>query len=229
MPFLKVERKADDKDVWEKDGRGYYNTYYAPSLEDYFERGRSISWDDIIKGSGLKGYGELHQALLTSIWAIRPVFRREDLTQKLIAYTGNHEIWHPEIDAYNPPAKIAIYKSFKLLGKNEVIVFNRDDGPEDILRINDLTESEFVKKIGHGDWHIYSSDKEILFTITWDTFYFLIATNSDNIKKIIAANLFEGFLCDDTTEHGWEYEEGEIEKYLAIEAEQKRLDENSKS
>ncbi len=108
-------------------------------------------------------------------------------------------------------------------------MFNRDDSPKEILRINDLTESEFVKKIGHDDWHIYSSDKEILFTITWDTFYFLIATDSDNIKKIIAANLFEGFLCDDRTEHGWEYEEGEIEKYLAIEAEQKRLDENSKS
>ncbi len=103
MPFLKVERKADDKDVWEKDGRGYYNTYYAPSLEDYFERGRSISWDDIIKGSGLKGYGELHQALLTYIWAIRPVFRKEDLTEKLIAYTGSHEIWHPQIDVYTPP------------------------------------------------------------------------------------------------------------------------------
>ncbi len=57
MPFLKVERKADDKDIWEKDGKGYNNTYYAPSLEDYLENGGSISWDEIIKGSGLKGYG----------------------------------------------------------------------------------------------------------------------------------------------------------------------------
>ncbi len=165
----------------------------------------------------------------SSIQSLKQVFRREDLEERLIEFTASNEIWHPEIDAYNPPAKIAIYKAFKLLGKNEVIVFNNDDGPDDILRIDELMESEFVKKIGHGDWHIYSSDKEILFTITWDTFYFLLATKDENMKKIIAANLFEVFLCDDKTEHGWEYEEGEIEKYLAIEAEQKRLDELQKA
>ncbi|MDR6734887.1 hypothetical protein [Sphingobacterium sp. 2149] len=68
-----------------------------------------------------------------------------------------------------------------------------------------LTEYEFCDEIGGKDYYLYSSDKEILFTIEWDSFFFLIATDYKKMNKLIASHLFEGFLCNDKTDHYWEY------------------------
>lgn len=62
-----------------------------------------------------------------------------------------------------------------------------------------------------------------MFAIDWDSFFFLIATGQEKMNKIISSNLFEGFICNEKTEHAWDYNEGEIQKYLDIEEKQKVL------
>ena len=74
-----------------------------------------------------------------------------------------------------------------------------------------LTDFEFSEKVSYADYYLYSSDKEILFTIEWDSFFYLIATHKDNMKQIRESNLFEGFLCDDETEHGWYYTDDDLQ------------------
>lgn len=216
LDFLK------DIPLFNADIYSYSNKDY-PTEQEIFDSGQAISWDAIIKGSGLKDYSELNKALKTSIGALRQVFRRPELTEKLNNYTTNQSIWHPTEGGFDILSKVAIYKTFKLLDKNEIIVIDGFYETTLTLELDKLTEFEFSKKVAYKDSYIYSSDKELLFAIDWDSFFFLIATGQEKMNKIISSNLFEGFICNEKTEHTWDYKEGEIQKYLDIEEKQKVL------
>ncbi|MFN4811027.1 MAG: DUF2711 family protein [Bacteroidota bacterium] len=246
LPFFKVDRQNTDNTNFKKskqitleeakqeldilkdippfnaDIYSYSNKDF-PADKEIFESGKTISWETVIKGSGLNANSELNKALRTSIGALRQVFCRPELTEKLNNYTSNQGIWHPTEGGFDTLSKIAIYKAFKLLDKNEIIVTHEFYETFSILELDKLTAFEFAEKVGYKDYFIYSSDKEILFTIEWDSFFFLIATGQEKMKEIISSKLFEGFLCSEKTVHNWDYEEAEIQKYLDIEEKQKVL------
>jgi len=203
-----------------------YSNKDFPTDREIFESGQAISWDTVIKGSGLKDNSELNKALRTSIGALRQVFRRPELTEKLNNYTSNQSIWHPTEGGFDTLSKVAIYKTFKLLDKNEVVVTDEFYETTSIFELDKLTAFDFAEKISYKDYFIYSSDKELLFTIEWDSFFFLIATGQEKMNKTISSKLFEGFLCSEKTEHTWDYEEGEIQKYFDLEEKQKVLTAN---
>lgn len=243
LPFFKVDRNHTDnntfkkvKQITHKELRQklyipkdippsnadiyFYSNKDNPTEQEIFDCGQAISWGTIIKGSGLKDYSELNKALRTSIGALKQVFRRPELTEKLNNYTTTQNIWHPTEGGFDILSKVAIYKAFKLLDKNEIIVKDEFYETTLTLELHKLTDFEFSEKVGYKDYYIYSSDKELLFTIEWDSFFFIIATGEEKMNKIISSNLFEGFVCNQTTEHTWDYEEGEIQKYLDIEEKQ---------
>ena len=246
LPFFKVDRQHTDntnfkksKQITHEEARQEldilkdippfnadifsYSNKDFPTDQEIFKSGQAISWDTIIKGAGLKDNSDLNKALRTSIGALRQVFSRPELTEKLNTYTSNQHIWHPTEGGFDTFSKVAIYNTFKLLNKNEVIVIDEFYETNSTLELDKLTAFEFAEKIGYKDYFIYSSDKELLFTIEWDSFFFLIATGQEKMNKIISSKLFEGFLCNEKTEHTWDYEEAEIQKYLDIEKQQKEL------
>jgi hypothetical protein len=187
-----------------------------PIEEEVFLSGKIITWDKVYKKSGLANYSELNKALKTSIGSLRQVFQRQDLAKKMINYSAKHNIWHPTEGGFDILSKISIYKAFKLLGKNEIVVSD-DYESTSILELDRLTEFEFSKKVTFQDCYIYSKDKEVLFTIEWDSFFFLIASDNEKMKEIVEANLFEVFLCDEQTQHNWDYSEEELQVLLDLE------------
>ncbi|MCZ4221929.1 DUF2711 family protein [Pedobacter rhodius] len=240
LPFFKVDRKNTDntnlkksKQITHEEARQEfdilkdiqalnadifsYSNKDFPTDREIFDSGQAISWDAVVKGSGLKDNSELNKGLRTSIGALRQVFRRPELTEKLNNYTSNQSIWHPTEGGFDILSKVAIYNAFKLLKKNEIIATDEFYETTSTFELDKQTAFDFAEKIGYKDYFIYSLDKELLFTIEWDSFFFLIATGQEKMNKIISAKLFEGFLCNENTEHTWDYEEDEIQKYLDIE------------
>lgn len=244
LPFFQVDRQPTDKANFKKSKQityegaeqeievlkdippfntsifSYSNKDY-PSDEEIFETGKIIKWNTIIKGAGLADYSELNKAFRTSIGALRQVFRRPELTEKLNSYSDSQNIWYPTEGGFDALSKVAIYKTFKLLGKNQIVVTDEFYETTSILELDKLTDFEFSEKVSYKDYYLYSSDKEVLFTIEWDSFFFLIATDSEKMKKIREESLFEGFLCNDKTQHEWDYKEGELQELLDIEEKQK--------
>ncbi len=198
----------------------YSNKDY-PTDEEIFKTGKIITWDKVIKGAELTDFSELNKALRTSIGALRQVFCRPELTEKLNNFTDIQNIWHPIEGGFDTLSKIAIYKTFKLLKKNKIIITDEFYETTSILELDKLTDFEFSEKVSYKDYYVYSADKELLFTIEWDSFFFLIATDSEKMKQIIKVNLFEGFLCNDKTQHEWDYKEGELQSLIDIEEKQK--------
>lgn len=200
-----------------------YSNQDYPTDEEIYKSGKTITWDTIVKSSGLADFAELNKALRTSIGALRQVFQRPELTVKLNNYTDSQNVWHPTEGGFDTLSKINIYKAFKLLDKNQIVVTDEFYETNSILELDKLTDIEFSEIIAFKDYFIYSSDKELLFAIEWDSFFFLIATDKGKMNRIISEKLFEGFLCDEKTQHTWDYTEGEIQKYLDKEEKQKLL------
>ena len=228
LPFFQLDRKENDKanlkkakllsheealkeiDLLKKlpeanrEIYSYDNDRY-PADEEIFWKGKPIHWHNIVKGSDLVGYADLNTALRTSIGGLNRNFTRPDLMEKLNNYRDSESIYHPTEGAFGILSKIAIYKAFKLLGRNQIMITDEFYEQTSTVDLDRLTEYEFCDEIGGKDYYLYSADKEILFTIEWDSFFFIIATDHEKMDKLIANDLFEGFLCNDKTEHYWEY------------------------
>ena len=200
-----------------------YSTKDYPTDQEIIENGRMITWKSIIENAEFTNYSELNKALRTSIGALKPVFSRPDLSEKLNNLTDKQNLWHPREGVFGTFSKLAIYKTFKLFGKYQIIVTDESYNATSTLELDKLTDLEFSEKVSYENYCLYSTDKELLFAIEWDSFFFLIASDKEKMNKIIEQRLFEGFLCNDKTEHDWDYEEGEIQKYLDIEKKQKLL------
>lgn len=198
IDFLKKLPEAN-RNIYMYDNEGY------PADEDILREGKAIPWKNIVNGSSLTGYAELNTALRTSIGALNRKFTRPDLMEKLNNYTDCESIYHPTEGSYGILSKMAIHKAFKLLGKNLIMITDEFYENTSTVDLDRLTEYEFCDKIGGKDYYLYSADKEVLFTIEWDSFFFLIATDQNKMDQLMASNLFEGFLCNDNTDHYWEY------------------------
>jgi hypothetical protein len=100
------------------------------------------------------------------------------------------------------------------LKKNHVIVINEYYDEMKELNFENISKEEFVDAVNFKDYYIFSKDESILFTISWDDFFFLIATKKENLKVVNGMTEIEGFIANDKDSHLWDWEEGEIEKIL---------------
>tara|TARA_R110001592_G_C12969976_1_gene733159 strand:- start:66 stop:863 length:798 start_codon:yes stop_codon:yes gene_type:complete len=195
------------------------NQQYPSDLEKY-ERGEIITWENIINGSDINDKSDVLKALRTNSGFYRPVFKRPDLMNKLNDYTSKKKIWQPTEGVFDVFSKISIYKTLKLLNKKKIVIEDVFREESRIINIENLTEIDFINSLNHQDEFLYSEDKEILFAIDSDSFFFLILANNDIMNLIISANLFEGFKCEQDTKDGWEFNLIEQERLNRIEKQQ---------
>ncbi len=233
LPFFKVEKEIEDNENFSKfeilkskspiiESIRIYDNKNYPTDSEKFEKGEIVTWSRIVKEANFKDKTELLKALETSIGMYREVFKRPDLIEKLNAYTSKAKIWHPTEGEYDIYSKKSIFKTLELLGKTEIIVTDELCEEFKILNLEKLSEIEFINSIGNRDVYLYSSDKEILFSICWERFFFIIAMKESNMNKILPEELYEGFLCNKETEESWEFERKEIDELLEIERNRKK-------
>ena len=197
---------SDHKEIY------MYNGDEFPTEKDIIDNGKTVSWDLIVQGVDLNDKSELNRGLRTSIGALKKEYRKEEIAEKISNYSTENSIYHPVEGHFDIFVKIAMYKIFKLFSKNEVKIVQEFYDEEKLVFLDKITEEEFCEEISIKDYHIYSEDKEILFTIDWDSFFFIVGTKKKSMmEKIILNNLIDGFLCDNETDHDWDFKPGELE------------------
>lgn len=195
----------------------YENDNY-PKDEIIFENGETVSWEEVKNGANFNNYSEIYKALKTSIGSYRKVFERVDLRDRLNEFTEREKIFHPSEGNFEVLSKIDIYNALKNLGKNEIVVVDEFYEGEEILNLNSISLKEFAEKIHQKDYYIYPKDKSILFTIDWDSFFYLICSDKKTIDESLQNSAIEGFFCTDKTKHTWAWKEEEIKKLLESES-----------
>lgn len=204
--FQKIPKPAAD--IYSYDNENY------PDDEEIYLNAEQISWRDIMEGCGFETYGDINKALKTSIGAYKKVFQRPDLTKRLSDFTTANQIYHPTEGHFEILSKKEIFKAFHLLNKPELVIEEEFCQSKKELNIASLTEKAFVEAVNFKDYFIYDSQKELLFAVDWDDFFFLICSNRQNVEKLISTLSLEGFYCDDITEIPWELKREEIEAGL---------------
>lgn len=187
---------------------------HTETAEQLLEHVKPISWEQVVKNVQFNNPAELLKALKTEIGAVRPIFMRMDLKEKLAVYCAENGVFRPEEGTFDLFSKISMYRTFKLLGKTNVVIINEFYEKTIKLDLEQLSAFEFAAKIEYDDYYIYSEDRELLFALQYDSFHFLIACSKGQMEKILHENYFEGFLCDPHTENTWEYEAGELKSLL---------------
>ena len=181
------------------------NTNY-PSEKEISTKGTIVTWAVVRKGAGFNSNSELCKALKTSIGAYNLEFARPDLAKKLETFVKKAKLWVPGEGAFDVLTSLKIYHTFVSLGKKFIVIVDEHYQTKRELNLNDLTAEEFTQEIGGKDYYIYSADKSILFSVDWDSFFFLICSTSTLLKRIIESQEFEGFFAGPMTTHGWEHE-----------------------
>jgi hypothetical protein len=211
--FKNMPRPAAD--IYSYDNENY------PSDEEIYLNAEKVSWQEIKEGCSFESFGDINKALKTSIGAYKKVFQRPDLAKRLWEYTNANQIYYPTEGHFEILSKKEIFKAFRLLNKTKLIIEEEFCLNKKELNIETINEKGFMDAINFKDYYIYDTDKELLFAVDWDDFFFLICSNKPNIGKLFSDLNFEGFYIDDTTEAAWELTREEINAGLQEEQKQK--------
>lgn len=187
----------------------YDNPDY-PNEKEIIENGQEISWEWIIKNSKLNDIRDIYKALGTSIGAFKTKYARPELAEILMTFTNTNQIWHPVEGMYDTISKIKIYNALKKLGISKIIVSDEFYDNSKEINLLKISISDFINKIKEKDYYIYSKEKSILFTIGWDSFFYIICSTEKNIKIITNSESIEGFFANESTTENWIFD---FEKY----------------
>lgn len=205
-------------DIYTNDNPDY------PTGDDIRKFGAPVKWSEVAAGVGFESLAEVDKALGTTIGHYRAVFAREDLADRLLRYAEGSQTFLPQEGTYDVFAKRGMLKSFRFLGINKVVVRDEFLEKNTTLDISGLTDEEFSSNLQHKDYYIHDIDRQLLFAIDWDDFFFLIAAPTEVMQRVLAAAPFEGFFCDASTKVTWETTDAELEAGWAKEREQQDSD-----
>ena len=175
-----------------------------PSDEEILAHGKIVPWFDVLNSAGLASKSDLYKALKTSIGAYNENYARPDLAKKLDRFTRTAQVWQPGEGHYDVLTLVKIYNSFRLLGITHIIVEDEFLETRKELILDNITHEKFIEEISGKDYYIYSADQSILFSIDWDSFFFIICSSSSKIARIIEQEEFDGFFASSITTHTWE-------------------------
>ncbi|UEG54563.1 DUF2711 domain-containing protein [Mucilaginibacter daejeonensis] len=163
---------------------------------------KPVKWQQIIDHTLISNFAEMSLALRTSIGALRREYERTDLRDILIDQTSDLSVYHPIEGRINVLSLMQMYECLKDLHKTTLVVTDEFFEDRKVIDIGLMSLTQFVTEV-HGYMYYFTEDRTVLFTIEWDSFFFLICADHDLLAHIVARYRFEGFYCDANTTHDW--------------------------
>ena len=191
-PFFKMSNSKDNQDY--------------PEPTEITKFGEIVKWKSIKKDCAFKTYNEI-------IYGIRKYSRdipnKEYFYKLLDDYCRKNYIWEPYDGTFWELIQGEIKRIFESNLYKTVIV--QDEIGRETKEIETCSLEESLAK-NHIS-NIYSKDKKILFTIDWDSYYFLFCSSKEIIEKSLKDSCLEGFFSTDKIGHLWEFDSEITELY----------------
>jgi len=188
---------AADRLIYSSDNANY------PTDDEILAYGKVVTWQYILENAGFKNLGEISLALRTSIGALNKEFKTSHLIKVLDEFTIHNSIYHPVEGRITILSLIQIYHCLFAMKKFDIVIADEFFQDSTTISLSTVTCSEFISKV-KGYVYFFPTDKSILFTIEWDSFFFLICGDQLSLDFIINNFDFEGFYCDSDTMHNWD-------------------------
>jgi len=208
--IVSLEELQATNDIFKKlqpsDQRVIYssNNVKYPDTDEIIDKGKPVQWQYIKHQGQFNSYTEINLALRTSIGALRKEFERTDLQQKLDKVSDDYFIYNPTEGRINQLSLIQIYQCLKALNKVELVVTDEFFENRKTINLNTLSCPQFVNA-AYRYMYYFPVDRSLLFTVEWDSFFYLIGGDRTLLDGLIAKFGFEGFYASDETYHDWDF------------------------
>jgi len=151
------------------------------TVQESLKSVKPIGWSQVIEAVEFFGTKEVAKALKSLNSVYEPALEREALADRLYDLREEKRIFPPMEGEYDAFSKVAIYKGLKLLGKRHVVLMDEFYEGTSKIDLEKLSEIEFTEMILPETYYIFSEDKEILFTLDWESCFFLIASSDKQL------------------------------------------------
>lgn len=179
-----------------------------PEPSEIREFGKIIKWLNIKENCGFKTYNEIIFGLSISKYS-KNIYKSDHLSKILIDYCKNSSIWIPAEGTFCESIQGEIKRIFELNFYDTVIIQNEFGDETKEIETFLLEKSLAENHISN----IYSKDKKILFSIDWDSYYFLFCSSKEIVEKSLKESCLEGFFSTDKIGHLWEFDSEISELY----------------
>jgi hypothetical protein len=164
------------------------------------EQGEPVSWAEVCAGAGFAGLAALNHALLTSIRALKTAYEDADGAARLGSYCRREWLFMPTEGGVQPLMLPGLRQLFVGSGCAEVVQADDVGSGRDVVPIEDFLAGPAPGL--HPLRRLFASDRRLLATVHWDSFFTLICGDS-RLDRAHVEGLFEGFWCTSRTMHSW--------------------------
>ncbi len=193
-PFFKMSNSKDNQDY--------------PEPTEIAKFGEVVTWESMKENCRFKTYNEIIFGLSISKYSI-DVPNNHYFYKVLDDYCKKNSIFEAAEGAFSPLIQKEIKRVFEL-NLYETVIVQDELGRE----IEEIETSLLEKSLGENHIsNIYSKDKKILFSIDWDSYYFLFCSSKEIINKSLKDSCLEGFFSTDKIGHLWEFDSEITELY----------------
>ncbi|MEC1751356.1 DUF2711 family protein [Bacillus mojavensis] len=186
---------------WEKAKRKNEYEHIYPNDQEVREKGKAVTWKEIMSSCGFQTYAELGLALKTSIFALRDEYAREDLAERLHANLKG-DLFYPSedhISNFHIPGlvKVLRYNGSNRFYYSEPIVENSG--------FLDTTEANLRMVLDEAAAELMLTDEKMdfVFMSVYDSFINVFLAKDENIHDMVQGMGWEAMICDESTYISW--------------------------
>jgi hypothetical protein len=193
-PFLKIKEGHNDQIKFE--------TGNWPNKSEIEKHCEAISWNEIIRLTGIYGIKSLDRALAFYHRAYRFAEKSEykKLTNLLDKETSN--IIPPQVDELPEIIENKLLRKLQTLGYNSVFVYSDIDDKDKLNLIDELITNPNGLR---SHVRIETPDSKIIVAQDFDQRFTYILGEKPLLIDIIKSIDLEGFFCDQETPESWSY------------------------
>jgi hypothetical protein len=175
--------------------------YEYPNPEEILKYGEPVSWETVMKDSGLTTFEELAVALKTSIGALKQEYKREDLAERL--YNNlKMDLYYPTEDEISVFLLIEIFKILQTKGAKWLHFSDpllEKKGELEISKINPLEIYDLSLK----EIIICDENMDFAFMNVYDSFITILMAKDKQLADLINTKKWEAVICDEKTYINW--------------------------
>lgn len=169
---------------------------------------KQLTWSEIGNACDISNIEDMNCALLTLSQALNEKFKdKSEKLDRLKTFCAEQELFLPTQGSFPASFENKILDLLQHFGFTEACFSDEHDFKCELVSLSEISRIKPWASEGSAIklWpqKVFTTDYQVLIIVDWDSVFSLVCTNLDASKKVLIEDIFEGFWCDEKTEHAW--------------------------
>ena len=160
-----------------------------------------VRWSEVLQLAKLPSIAAVDIGLRTQIGGLRKDLENQNYATAIAALAETQGILPPTEGHFSELLHDKILQSIQSLGYEWLWIGEEFDTERKLRWIDDIKNQE--DGLTTGRFNVFTPDKQLLWTIHWDSHFSFLCSSHERLASIHAASRLEGFFCTSSTEVYW--------------------------